>query len=88
MPRMVPLAMGLQTCGRQPDRLQSWTGRGRVTWRAYQARSDRFACDRRRPPVADAHEPFVGERQERVPDRSRFQPLEPGEVGHGRQGVT
>jgi hypothetical protein len=30
MPRMVLLAMGLQTCGPQPDSLQSWPGRGRV----------------------------------------------------------
>ena len=33
MPRMVPLAIGLQTCGRQPDSLQSWPGRGRVACR-------------------------------------------------------
>ena len=32
MPWMVLLAMGLQTCGRQPDSLQSWPGRGRVIW--------------------------------------------------------
>ena len=30
---MVLLAMGLHTCGRQPDSLQSWPGRGRVSWR-------------------------------------------------------
>ena len=38
MPWMVLLAMGLQTCGRQPDSLQSWPGRGRVTCGVYQAR--------------------------------------------------
>jgi hypothetical protein len=29
--------------------------------------SGRLACDRRRPPVADVHKPFFGERQECVP---------------------
>jgi len=49
---------------------------------------DRLTGDRRRPPVTDVHEPFVGKRQERMPDGSRFQPLELGEIGHRRQGVT
>ena len=88
MPRIVPLAIGLQTCGRQPDSLQSWPGRGRVTWRCTRLIRGRLACDRRRPPVADVHEPFCGERQERVPDGAGFQPLEAGEVGYRRQGVT
>src|SRR5690349_23363880 len=35
-----------------------------------------FACDRRRPPVADVHQPFVGERHERVPYGAGFQSLE------------
>ena len=33
MPRMVLLAMGLQTYGRQPDSVQSWPGRGRMICR-------------------------------------------------------
>lgn len=33
MPWMVLLAMGLQTCGRQPDSLPLWPGRGRAIWR-------------------------------------------------------
>jgi hypothetical protein len=50
--------------------------------------SGRFACDRRRPPVADVHQPFVGEREERVPYGAGFEALEPGEVGHRQQRVT
>jgi hypothetical protein len=46
--------------------------------------SGRLACDRRRPPVADVHQPFVGERSERAPYGAGFQPLEPGELGHRR----
>ena len=89
MPWMVLLAMGLQTCGRQPDSLQSWPGRGRVIWLACtRLVSGRFACDRRRPAVADVHKPFFGEREEHVPYGAGFQPLESGEVGHRRQRVT
>jgi len=50
--------------------------------------SGRLACDRRRPPVADIHEPFFGEHQEREPASSRFQALKLGEVGHRRQRVA
>jgi hypothetical protein len=34
--------------------------------------SGRLGCDRRRPPVADMHQPFVSEREERVPDGAGF----------------
>jgi hypothetical protein len=33
MPWMVLLAIGLHTCGQQPDSLQSWPGRRRAGWR-------------------------------------------------------
>src|SRR6266487_3818132 len=48
----------------------------------------RLARDRRRSPVADVHEPFFGQHQERMPDSSPFQPLKPGELGPRREGVT
>ena len=38
--------------------------------------------------MADVDETVLGKRYERVPDSSRFQPLEPGEVGYRWQGVT
>jgi hypothetical protein len=61
----------------RPGRLSA----GRVAWRGLA--DDRGGC-----PMADADEAVLGKRYERVPDSSRFQPLEPGEVGHRRQGVT
>ena len=83
MPWMVLLAMGLHTCGRQPDS-SAVVARTRASDRLACIRlaSGWFACDRRRPPVADVHEPFFGECEERVPYGARFQPLELGEVGH------
>ena len=45
-----------------------------------------LGCDRRGPPVADVHQSFGSEREERVPDGSWFQPLQPGEIGHRQVG--
>jgi hypothetical protein len=50
--------------------------------------SGRFACDRRRPPVADMHQPFVGERNIRMPYGAGFQPLELVQFGNRWEGVT
>jgi hypothetical protein len=47
-----------------------------------------FACDRRRPPVADVHQPFVGERHERVPYGAGFQSLELVQFGNRWESVT
>jgi hypothetical protein len=47
-----------------------------------------LAGDRCGSSVADVNEAIPGERDKRVPDSSRFQPSEPGEAGHRRQGVT
>jgi hypothetical protein len=39
-------------------------------------------------PLTDLNDAVLGQRDKRVPDSSRFQPLDPGEVGHRRQGVA
>jgi hypothetical protein len=48
----------------------------------------RSAGDRRRPAVADVHQPFVGERQERVPYGAGFQPLQLVQFGNRWESVT
>lgn len=50
--------------------------------------SGRFASDRGRPPVTDVHQPFVGERQERVPHGAGFQSLELVQFGNRWESVT
>jgi hypothetical protein len=46
-----------------------------------------FAYDRRCPPVADVHEPFFGERQERVPYGAGCRHVLVEQLGHGDGGI-
>ncbi|HMD26818.1 MAG TPA: hypothetical protein VKH61_22175, partial [Streptosporangiaceae bacterium] len=50
--------------------------------------SGRFTGDRRRPPVADVHEPFFGERKIRVPHGPGFQALELVQFGNRWESIA